>query len=169
MLNQRLAMMKRQRDNEELYFNALLTGIAVISVCIMFLSSCCSIPPAKNDTTTTIKERIITVQGYSTTANFATANLLQGKPLYIVHSSRPTDTVFRMRADQNGNITTVIDCPDDTVRVTDTLKVTNTVYVKEPSFFEKIENVFTLLGVFLGLLIFAYIVYQAKQWNIFKK
>ena len=131
----------------------MLVAIAVLCVCFILMSGCCTIPPVKSETETTVKERIITVQGYSTTANFTTANLLQGKPLYIVHSSRPTDTVFRMRADQNGNITTVIDCPDDTIKVTDTLKVTNTVYVEKPSFLEKLESMLTVIGLFSALLL----------------
>lgn len=145
--------MRNKHDNEELYFNTLLVAIAIFCVCFVLMAGCCTVPPAKSETETTVKERIITVQGYSTTATFTTANLLQGKPLYIVHSSRPTDTVFRMRADQNGNITTVIDCPDDTIRVTDTLRVTNTVYVEKPSFFQKFENMLTVIGLFSALLL----------------
>ena len=166
--------MKTTNNNnnfDELFFNLLATFYVVLSILVIMLipSSCCSIPAAKSETTTTVRERLVTVQGYSTSGTFTTDKLLSGVPLYLVHSTRTNDTVFRMRADQNGNITTLINCPDDTIRVTDTLRVDNNIYVERPSLFDGVKSIFTLIGFIIALLLFGFIVWRLSQWNIFKK
>jgi hypothetical protein len=130
------------------------------------ITACCRAIGTTEKENVTVRERAVIVQGFETSASIGSLSQLQaGQSLYVVGRSM-RDTVVRIRT-VNNTVFADVECPDDTVFVTDTLRVKETLTVQEKqSFWEVVGISGTALFAWILLAVIAIMYFnRARKYN----
>ena len=153
-------------EGKYLHVVRLLKACGLFMFVAVSIAACCRAIGTTQKENITVRERAGIVQGFETSASIGSLSQLQaGQSLYVVGRSM-RDTVVRIRT-VNNTVFADVECPDDTVFVTDTLRVKETLTVQEKqSFWEVVGISGTALFAWILLAVIAIMYFnRARKYN----